>query len=100
MMYITLTLKTKIHNHQVLHTVSIFSRRVNESEKLFKDSLGFPSNPLNPSNPPNLLNPSNRPNLPSPLSPSHPSNPCPHPPNPRFKDSLTNELRKAIMKRS
>ena len=94
MMYITLTLKTKIHNHQVLHTVSIFSRRVNETEKLFKDSLGCPSNPLNPSNP------SNRPNPPSPLSPSHPSNPCPHPPNPRFKDSLTNELRKAIMKRS
>ena len=84
-MYITLTLKTKIHNYQVLHTVSIFSRRVNETEKLFKHSLGCLSN---------------RPNPPSPLSPSHPSNPCPHPPNLRFKDSLTNELRKAIMKRS
>ena len=33
-----------------------FSSRVNETEKLFKDSLGYPPNPLNPSN---LLNPSN-----------------------------------------
>ena len=43
-----------------------FSSRVNETEKLFKDSLGYPSNPLNPSNPPNPLNPSNL------LNPSNP----------------------------
>ena len=36
-------------------------------------------------NPPNLLNLLNDPN---PLNPSHPPNPYPHPPNPRFKDSL------------
>ena len=39
------------------------SSRVNETEKPFKDSLGYLSNPLNP---------------------------CPHPPNPRFKDSPWN----------
>ena len=37
--------------------------------------IPFPPNPLNQSNP---LNPT---------SSSHPPNPCPHPPNPRFKDS-------------
>ena len=49
--------------------------------------VGYPSNPpnsQNPSNPPNPLNLSNPLNPPS---PSHPPNPCPHPPNPRFKDS-------------
>ena len=51
--------------------------RVNETEKPFKDSRGYPPNPLNPSN---LPIPSNPP------SPPHPSNPCLHPPNPRFKD--------------
>ena len=39
------------------------SSRVNETEKPFKDSLSYLSNPLNP---------------------------CPHPPNPRFKDSPWN----------
>ena len=59
-----------------------------------------PSNPLNPSNLLNLpnapspLNPSNPPNPLSPLYPpspsslSRPPNLCPHPSNPRFKDSL------------
>ena len=41
---------------------------------------------LNPSNP------SNPPNPPSPPSPSHPSSLCPHPPNPRFKDSHNNTV--------
>ena len=51
-----------------------FSSRVNETEKPFKDSLGYPLNPLNPSN------------LPNPSNMSNPPNPCPHPPNPRFED--------------
>ena len=46
-----------------------------------------PSNPSSPSNPPNPLSPLNPPSLPS---PSHPPNPCPHPSNPRFKDSPVN----------
>ena len=86
----------------LLEGYKTFSSRVNETAKPFKDSLGYPSNPLNLSNPPNLLNPSNPPNPlnpwnppnpsnppnpPSPPSPSHPSNSCPHPPNPHFKDS-------------
>ena len=58
--------------------------RVNETAKPFKDSIGYPSNLPNPLNP---LNPLNPPNPPSPPSPSHTLNPCPHPPNPRFKDS-------------
>ena len=33
----------------------------------------------------------NPPNPPYPPSPSHPPNPCPHPPNPRFKDSLMSQ---------
>ena len=63
---------------------------MNETEKPFKDGLGYPSNPLNPSNLPNPLNPSNPPNPPSPsnppnlLNPSNPSSPSSpsHPPNP------------------
>ena len=57
----------------LLEDEKTFSSRVNETEKPFKDSLGYPSNPLNPSNPP---------------SPSNPSS-LSHPPNPRFKDSPT-----------
>ena len=53
----------------LLEDKKILSSKVNETEKPFKDSLNYPSNPPNPS------------------SPSHPPNPCPHPPNPRFKDS-------------
>ena len=75
----------------LLEDKKTFRSRVNETEKPFKDSLGYPSNPLSPSNPLNPLNPSN-PHSPShppnPLSPSNPPNPCPHPPNPRFKDSI------------
>ena len=59
----------------LLEDKKILSSKVNETEKPFKDSLNYPSNPPNPSSPSN------------PLSPSHPPNPCPHPPNPRFKDS-------------
>ena len=51
---------------------------IHETEKPFKDSLGYPSNPLNPSN---LQNPPSLSNPPNPPSPSHP-------PNLRFKDSL------------
>ena len=40
-----------------------FSSRVSETERPFKNSLGYPSNPPNP------------------------PSPCPHLPNPRFKDS-------------
>ena len=58
----------------LLEDVKPFSR-VNQTEKPFKDSLGYPSNPQN------LLNPSNPP------SPSHPLNPSLHRPNPCFKDS-------------
>ena len=50
-------------------------------------NLSNSPNPLSPSNPPNPPNPSN---LPSPSSPSHRLNPCPHPLNPRFKDSPKN----------
>ena len=66
-----------------------FSNRVNETEKPFKDSIGYPSNPLNPLNPPNPSNPLSPSNPPSPLNPPNPpSPPSPsHPPNPRFKDS-------------
>ena len=86
----------------LLEDKKILSNKVNETEKPFKDSLNYPSNPLNPSNPQNPLNPLNPSNPPNPwspshppnpsspsnpLSPSHPPNPCPHPPNPRFKDS-------------
>ena len=74
----------------LLEDKKILSNKVNETEKPFKDSLNYPSNPLNPSNPPNPSSPSHPPNPSSPsnpLSPSHPPNPCPHPPNPRFKDS-------------
>ena len=74
----------------LLEDKKILSSKVNETEKPFKDSLNYPSNPLNPSNPPNPSSPSHPPNPSSPsnpLSPSHPPNPCPHPPNPRFKDS-------------
>ena len=59
----------------LLEDKKILSSKVNETEKPFKDSLNYPSNPPNPSSPSH------------PLSPSHPPNPCPHPPNPRFKDS-------------
>ena len=71
----------------LLEDKKIFSSKVNKTEKPFKDSLGYPSNPLNPSNPPNPSNP---------LSPSHPPNPCPHLPNPRFKDSPGKHLRQSI----
>ena len=60
------------YNSEVIklsRSYKVFSSRLNETEKPFKDSLDYPSNPLNPPNPLN------------------PSNPCPHPLNPRFKDS-------------
>ena len=60
------------YNSEVIklgRSYKVFSSRLNETEKPFKDSLDYPSNPLNP---PNQLNP---------------SNPCPHPLNPRVKDS-------------
>ena len=66
--------------NNLLEDKKIFSSKINETEKPFKDSLGYPPNPLNPPNPPNRLNPSNPPSLSNPPSPSHP-------PNPRFKDS-------------
>ena len=68
----------------LLEDKKILRSKVNETEKPFKDSLNYPSNPPNPSSPSHPPNPSSPSN---PLSPSHPPNPCPHPPNPRFKDS-------------
>ena len=71
----------------LLEDKKTFSSKVNETEKPFKDNLGYPSNPPNPLNPLNPLNPPNPPSPSNPSSPSHPPNRCPHPPNPRFKDS-------------
>ena len=58
----------------LLEDKKTFRSRVNETEKPFKDSLGYPSNPLSPSNPLNPRNPSNPLNPSNPPSPSHPSN--------------------------
>ena len=55
----------------------------NNNNPHFKNSLGDLNVDQN-KNPPNPPTPLNPPNPPSPLNPP---NPCPHPPNPRFKDS-------------
>ena len=85
--YLWFTIQPSITQRKSTRRKKTFSSRVNETEKTFKDSLGYPSNPLNPLSPSNLPNPLNPPSPSNPPSPLHPPNPCQHLLNPCFKDS-------------
>ena len=100
---------TEHPNHKCIVKLAVYKCVVqqlcffqNDNNPRFKNSLGNlnedeNTNPPNRLNPPNPLNPPNSPsplNPPSPTSLLHPLNPCPHPPNPRFKDSRNSKCKR------